>query len=354
MLFHPLLGNINVNMNIGVKIMKTAHHIRLTSAELSNLWNTYMNDSMTICVLKYFLKTVKDTQIQSVVEYALELCKKHIQRLHEIYNQENHPIPKGFRDEDVDLGAPRLFDDSFFLYYVKQMARIGIGAHGLALALSARSDIRSFYLDCSHEALELDNKATELLLSKGLYVRAPYTDIPEKVEFVQKQGFLGDLLGEQRPLLAVEITHLYANIQTNALGRALLMGFSQVAESKEVRNYMVRGRDIASKQIEVLQSILHKSHVKSPMTWNDTVMESTVSPFSDKLMMFHVGAITSVGIADYGTSISISLRKDLSAAYARLLAEGGQYAEDGANIMIEHGWMEQAPQAADRDALAKV
>jgi hypothetical protein len=86
------------------------------------------------------------------------------------------------------------------------MARIGIGNHGLALALSARSDIRSFYLDCSHEAHELDNKATELLLSKGIYVRAPYTDIPEKVEFVKKQGFLGDLLGEQRPLLAVEST----------------------------------------------------------------------------------------------------------------------------------------------------
>jgi hypothetical protein len=334
--------------------MKTPHHIRLTSAELANLWNTYMNDSMAICVLKYFLEKVEDTQIESVVEYALELCEKHIKKLTDIYHQENHPLPRGFTNEDVDLKASRLFDDSFFLYYIKQMARIGIGAHGLALALAARSDIRSFFIDCSQEAHELDTKATELLLSKGLYVRAPYTSLPEKVEFVQKQGFLGDLLGEQRPLLAMEITHLYANIQTNALGRALLMGFSQVAKSEEVRDYMVRGRDLASKQIEVLQSVLHQSHVKAPMTWNDTVMESTIAPFSDKLMMYHVGAITSVGIADYGMSLSISFRKDLSVVYARLLAEGGQYAEDGANIMIEHGWMEQPPQAADRDALAKV
>jgi hypothetical protein len=334
--------------------MKTEHNIRITSAELANLWNTYMNDSMAVCVLQYFLEKVEDTQIQSVVEYTLELSKKHIRKMTDLYNQESHPIPRGFTKEDVDVKAPRLFDDSFFLYYIKQMARIGIGAHGLALSLAARSDIRSFYEECSQDAHRLDHKATQLLLSKGLYVRAPYTSLPEKVEFVQKQGFLGDLLGSQRPLLAMEITHLYANIQTNALGRALLMGFSQVAKLKEIRHYMVRGRDIASKQIEVLQTILNESHVKAPMTWNDTVMESTISPFSDKLMMFHVSAITSVGIADYGASMSISLRKDITAAYVRLLAEGGKYAEDGVNIMIEQGWMEQPPQAADRNALAKV
>jgi hypothetical protein len=32
----------------------------------------------------------------------------------------------------------------------------------------------------------------------------------------------------------------------------------------------------------------------------------------------------------------------------------GDYVEDGANILIDHGWMEQPPQAVDREALAKV
>jgi hypothetical protein len=29
-----------------------------------------------------------------------------------------------------------------------------------------------------------------------------------------------------------------------------------------------------------------------------------------------------------------------------------QFAEDGANIMIENGWLEQPPQAIDRDQIA--
>ncbi|NGY93801.1 DUF3231 family protein [Bacillus megaterium] len=29
---------------------------RLTSAEISNLWNTYMNDSLNICMVTHFYK----------------------------------------------------------------------------------------------------------------------------------------------------------------------------------------------------------------------------------------------------------------------------------------------------------
>jgi hypothetical protein len=39
---------------------------------------------------------------------------------------------------------------------------------------------------------------------------------------------------------------------------------------------------------------------------------------------------------------------DLAAQYHRLMAEIEQFAEDGANIMIEKGWLEQPPKAPDR------
>ncbi|WP_414859347.1 DUF3231 family protein [Paenibacillus haidiansis] len=36
--------------------METVRNIRLTSAELASLWTTYMNDTMAVCILRYFLK----------------------------------------------------------------------------------------------------------------------------------------------------------------------------------------------------------------------------------------------------------------------------------------------------------
>lgn len=334
--------------------MKTDHNIRLTSAELANLWSSYMSDSMAICVLKYFIEKVEDTEIEQVLEYALHLSQRHVQRISEIFASEDHPIPHGFTDEDVNIKAPRLFSDTYFLHYLKHMSRVGLNAQSLAIALAARSDILDFHNESLASAAELNHKVTQVLLSKGLYIRPPYISIPQKVQYVKKEGFLGHLMGDQRPLLAVEISHLYANLQTNSIGKALVTGFSQVAQSKEVRKYMFRGKDIAKKHIEILGKVLTDGDLPAPMTWDSDILDSTVAPFSDKLMMFHTGALNSVGIADYGASTAISLRKDLGIIYSRLAAEAGLYANDGAKIMIDHGWMEQPPQADDRKALARI
>ncbi|RXT15473.1 DUF3231 family protein [Ammoniphilus sp. CFH 90114] len=335
--------------------MDSNHNIRLTSSEISNLWTNYMNDAIAICMLKHFQETVKDMQIKPLIEFSLEISEKHITKITEIFEKENHPIPIGYTDQDINHKAPALFGDSFYLHYIKQMARIGLTAYGMSLGLAAREDIRNIYNEWLKDATELDNQATNLLLHKGLYVRAPFISIPSKTEFVKRQTFLGDLMGkEHRPLLAIEVSHLYANIQTNALGKALVMGFSQVAKSNKVREFMVEGRDLASKHIGILGEFLNNSELKVPMTWDDTVTNSTVSPFSDRLMMAHVAQVISVGMADYGASLAISARKDVVAAYGRLMAEIGLYAGEGAQMMIDNEWMEQPPQADDRNALAGV
>lgn len=68
-------------------------------------------------------------------------------------------------------------------------------------------------------------------------------------------------------------------------------------------------------------------------------------------MMFHVAALSAAGIGNYGVSSSLSLRADIIANYARLTGEIALYAEDGANILIDNGWMEQPPQAVNHKKL---
>ncbi|GAA3324267.1 hypothetical protein GCM10020331_051450 [Ectobacillus funiculus] len=70
-------------------------------------------------------------------------------------------------------------------------------------------------------------------------------------------------------------------------------------------------------------------------------------------MMFHVSAMTAAGIGIYGVAMSASPRRDIGMRYASLFPEVSLYAEAGANIMIEHGWLEEPPQTDDRDKLAK-
>jgi hypothetical protein len=266
---------------------------------------------------------------------------------------ENHPIPVGFTDQDVDIEAPRLFSDSIILFYMMNMGRLGLTGESLLFSLSARDDIAAFYSECLAQSKELVDKGRKLAIHKGLFIRPPYLPTPNQVDFVKKQSFLNGWFGDRRPLLGIEIANLVYNTERNALGEALIIGFSQVVRSKEVRQYMIRGREISGKHFEVFSSVLQDEYLSSAKNVTSEVTDSTMPPFSDKLMMFHIAGLVASAIGQYGASMATSPRRDLGTMYTRLIAEIVKYSEDGANIMIDNGWMEQPPIAADRDELAK-
>lgn len=56
----------------------------------------------------------------------------------------------------------------------------------------------------------------------------------------------------------------------------------------------------------------------------------------------------------FGAGASISQRRDLAMEYATLMGEVGLYAEDGAELLIKYGWLEQPPMAIDREKLANM
>jgi hypothetical protein len=223
--------------------MEQEKQIRLTSAEVSQLWITYMYDSASIPVIAYFLEKVEDKEIKPVLEYALQLAQNHVHKIAEIFKEEGYPIPYGFKiEEDVDLTAPRLFSDSYFLNFIHVMSKSGLNSHSISLSTAVRKDITVFFRECVTETMNLYEMSKDVLLSKGLYIRSPYLPKPDKVDFVKEQSFLTGFFGEKRPLTAPEITALYSNLQRNALGLATMMGFSQVSRDKEVTQFLMRGR----------------------------------------------------------------------------------------------------------------
>lgn len=331
--------------------LEMEQNIRLTSAELSGLWTSYLTDSMSICVLRYFLQKVTDSEIKPVLEHALNLSKEHLEAIKNIYDEENLPLPYGFTEEDVNPDAPRLFHDSMMLNYIKHMTKGGLSVFGMVLPNIVRKDIREFFSSCLASTTELYNESTSLLLSKGLEIRPPYIPYPKEVKFVEKQHFLSGWFGERRPLTAQEIMHFYSNIQTNKLGEALVIGFGQVVISDRVRGYLQRGKEIAKKHISVFSKYLMENDLPAPMTWDHEVEPITEAPFSDKLMMYHVSLMSASSIGNYGFASSMCQRRDIATDYVHLSAEAGKFAEDGINIMIDNGWLEQPPQTADRDNL---
>ncbi|HWR42148.1 DUF3231 family protein [Sporomusa sp.] len=327
-------------------------NIRLTAVEIATIWMQYQNDSMASCVLRYFSAKAEDDSIKEIIDSALTMSQNSLRLIANTFCDEGFAVPQGFGKDDVNVNSPRLFGDIFVLDYLKHMARLGLLSSGIGLSLVVRSDLRQFYQSHLSLTATLDSMVTHLMLSKGIYVRSPYIPPTKEVHFAQTQEFLGGLFEGERPLSALEITHLFTNIQTNLIGKALIIGFSQVAQSSQVRDYFLRGKEIAAKHNDLFSNRLSQEDLPSQATLDALVTDSIVPPFSDKLMMFHVTALIAAGIANYGTAISVSQRYDLGAQYTRLAAEIALYAEDGANILIENGWLEELPQAVNRRELA--
>ena len=331
--------------------MENDRKVKITSAELAQLWSQYMNDSGSVCVLTFFLAKVEDPEIKSVIEFALRLSKTHIEKLTFFFNQEDYAVPYGFKvEEDVDLSAPKLYTDSYVLQFIHQMAKIGLTNYSASVGSAVRTDITDYYSECVSETMQLYKISKDLLLAKGLYVRSPF--IPnEKVEFVNKQAFLFDVIGEKRPLIVSEVGNLYANIQRNILGVATLIGFSQVSKDKEVTKFFLRGIDIGKKHVKVFGAKLEECNLPVPASLSAEVTTSTSYTFSDKLMMFFTTGLIALSIGYYGTGVAQSPRMDLGVMFNRLSLEVQLYSEDGSNIMINNKWLEQPPMAADRGEL---
>lgn len=326
---------------------------KLTAPELAGLWGQFMNDTIAICFNKYALAIVEDPEIKSIYETALNFSQTHVKTIKEFFEQEKYPIPQGFTEQDVNLEASRLYTDTFFLNYIYVMTMHGLSGYGVALGVSARQDIRRYFSNCNIESIELYNTILDVMLSKGLYTRPPYINPPEIAGLAEKQNYLTGWFGDRRPLIATEIGNINFNMIKTYLSKALTLGFSQVANTQEVRKYFVRGMKISSKHTEVFSSVFSEDNLNFPISWDSMVTNSTNTPFSDKLMMYHIGFLTTSAVAYYGAALATSQRRDLAIHYTRLTAELMKYAEDGTNIMIKNGWMEKPPTADDRMALSK-
>lgn len=328
------------------------HHVRLTAPEIANIWTQYQNDTMAVCIYKYMIKIVENPAIHSIMELALKFAEGHIPKIKDYFTVENFPIPHGFTDDDVNLDAPRLFSDELCLTYTYIMSVHGLAGYAAALTTNMRSDIREYYVKCQNETMELFNRSLDLMLEKGTVSRPPFINPPEEYGFVQSKNFMQGILGGERTLNVIEISNIYWDLKKAQLDKAICIAFAQVAKSQEVKDLIWRGVKIGDKQIEILETLLSQDHLSSPKSEDTEVTNSTIAPFSDRLMMYHKLLIISTQIGLYGTAIGTCQRYDLGTHFYRFMMEASDFAKDGFKLMIKNNWVEQVPLADDREKLS--
>jgi Protein of unknown function (DUF3231) len=334
--------------------MEDTTKIPLISSEITGLWNSYMGDTMIVCLLKHFLNRVDDSATRAILQQTSDLSTQHIQEVAEILKQEKLPIPHGFDDNDVNVDAPRMFTDAFYLNFLGFMARVGMHNYTLILNQLARSDMRAFFSKRITEYIDLFNNSADLRISKGIAVKAPRVEVPKEVQYIKSQSFITDWVGEKRPLLTIEITHIFGLVFANLLGRAISTAFGQSSKDKKISDFFFEGKELSTKLISELSELLTAEGIPIPSSSDSFVTDSTVAPFSDKLMLAHSALLASSATASLGMAMADTMRSDLEAKYVKYVAIVMNHGKKGANIMIDNGWLQQPPQAIKHENLVSV
>jgi len=327
--------------------------LKLTSSEIGTLWGEYVNGTMTDVVNRYMFSIIEDESIKATFEDAIKTFAKQKKQIAAFIENEGFPVPIGFTESDLNKGTEKLFTDIFCLNYLHIMTLYGLLGHTTSLGVSVREDLRHFYDSCDNDAKRMYHQTIELLLEKGNFQRDPYFYPTENPEFISSQDFTDGFFGKGRRLSAPEIISISFNLKKSIMAKTLSIGFSQVTQSKEVRKFLEDSEKTADGQIQAFSKIMHTDNLPVPMSWETEVTTSRDSPFSDKLMMYHIGFLFQAAQVYHGTGLASAMRTDLVTTYEGIILKNLIVTKKWFDIMVKNKWLEQPPLAPNRKEIAK-
>jgi len=323
--------------------------VELTASEVSNLWSSYLMNSMHQRLLEYFFASAEDNEIKQVIEKMLIQAKKNINEIKEILVKENLTVPLGFTDEDVRMDALKVFSDTFILHFCLDHTHLFMSTYPIAISDCSRNDVRHHFQINIEFSVKVQSEIVGLMLSKGVYLKPPQVEIDSEVEFVDSIMYLNGFFGGSRPLNAAEIANISRILHRAQFSKMVFVAFSTLAQTKELKQHFGKGRDGIEYVLKSLQEVLEKENIPLSASGDYQFSNVEMSPFSDKLMLFFVN--TCLGIFCFSMisqALTSCLRTDVLYKLAKISDFMKKYYEQGLLLAIKEKWFEQPPQAVDR------
>ena len=333
--------------------MTTEGKIRLTSSELGTVWMTYQSTSALLVIFDLLKEKTIDQEAQNILNNYITECADIKNKTVNIFNNEKAVIPLGFIEADISREVPPLFDDLFNIMFLRKMMKMNFRHSAVSLGMSYMKEVNDLLKLNYDVANKYYIATTNYLLGKGVLPRPPYVTMPTKVEFIEDKNYMCGLnpLSDKRQLNTIEVGYINDGIEDNIFIMQLMIGFAQVAKESEVKEYFIEAKELAKDIITSLSAILLESDIQPPGTWAGKATDSTVAPFSDKLMIYICSLISSSAMGYTALGTSFSMRSDLQTKLALMAKNIMDFSKEGGKIMIKHQWMEAPPQMEDRNKL---
>jgi hypothetical protein len=333
--------------------MTTEAKIQLTSSELGSLWMTYLALTGELLIYDLFKDKAIDIEAKNILASFNTDGYNIKKEIETIFTDENSVIPFAFNEQDIIKEALPLFDDIFYILFLRQMKKLSFGFDAVYTAISFKKEVQNVLKSHYDVSYKYYTMATEYLLKKGVFAKPPNVTMPKQVEFIEDKNYMSgfNVFSDKRTLNTIEVGYLYESLEFNVFSMKLLTGFAQVAKDTEVKKYFSEGMELGKKNIDKLNNVLLQSNIPPSCTWAGETTDSTMPPFSDKLMMYIVSLMSTTPLGYSALGTSFSFRSDIPIMLGLIAKDLFSFAKEGAKLMIKHKWMEEPPQMEDRNQL---
>jgi hypothetical protein len=301
-----------------------------TAGEIANIWKYVIGNQAHLCFLEHWMHHAEDEELKMILQKSKAIANQIVNQGIELYQKAGFPQPIGFSlDKDATPDVPRLMSDKAIFFILQVLSEYGVYGYGLTLGKIETTEVMTFFDTCLKNSAELYRFITEIIKKKGYQHQSIYIPIPKQAEFVHEQSFLAGWWGEQRPVNSIEIDSLIFSLRGAILAKTIYMMLSQIAKDSKVQKFCHRGMEVTKKRVEKIQSLNTAENLPFQATYETELTDSSISPFSERLIMFEAMSLAEIAIARYGNALSAVVRRDLVTMFSLYIVETGTFLDDG-------------------------
>ncbi|NHM30937.1 DUF3231 family protein [Neobacillus terrae] len=318
----------------------------LSASELATLWMTFQEKTFILRFLEYIIPNADDEKSLKILTELYGHLDKYIEKLTNLFESEGAALPIAFSSKDVNVNAPKLFENGLDIMILREIKQMSMGLYTLNMGMSFREDVIDIYKDLTSITQECYKDCIQYLLEKGILTRPPHIPMPSNYEFVNDLNYLSgyNLLKKARQIDALELANIHHNMETNNVGMTLMFAFSQVAKDSDIKNYFHKGIELSRKVLKANTEFLLEDNISPTVTSIGNATNSKDSPFSDRLMMYFNYMLANFTLGANSFSFAFTLRSDIKVEFALLAKDVAGYIDEGTKLMIKNGWFEKPPQ----------
>jgi len=308
--------------------------------ELGFLWYLQSSSNMINLLLKYLSETSEDTDLRNILNEIYEISTNQEQEATQLLSEEGYKDTPFFSENDIYSSTTKLFSDQLIIEILKHITSNGLRALAVQYVELTDYKVKKFYKKLLNDVIQLDFSLLKLLNDKDLLQNNSFSY--KKAD--KRDGKLFKVAStQQRPLNAVELANMFSSLQCNNVGVALCIGFSEVVEDMDTKNFILDGKKLAFYQSATLSDIYRENGIPTTTGLEAHVNKVKESPFSDKLMANLIMFLNPVSISNLQNAVVASYKKDHIDTLKELIKMVEDYSEKGLKLLIRKNWFNEPP-----------